>query len=155
MWRSNQPESTELGPDASSAKLSATNIPWTIEADPCAMGMANHQSFIGKGLFLKGEIAGSGSLLMDGVVEGSINLLGDRITLGRHSQVDASITAGEVVVHGEVHGNLRAAELVTICFDGSMIGDVNAGRILIEDGAFFKGSVDIRQHKTEASASAA
>ncbi len=98
---------------------------------------------------------GSGSLLMDGVIEGSINLRGDRVTLGRHSQVAARITAGELVVHGEVRGDLRVADLITICSDGSMTGDVTAARILIEDGAFLNASVDARQNKTETSVPAA
>jgi cytoskeletal protein CcmA (bactofilin family) len=114
--------------------------------------MANHQSFIGKGLILKGEITGSGSLLMDGVLEGSIDLRGDRVTLGRHSQVAASVTADEVVVRGQVRGDLHAADRATVCADGSLIGDVTTARILIEDGAFFKGRVEARLHETKPSA---
>ena len=100
---------------------------------------------IGKGLFIKGEITGSESLYIDGKVEGSINLPGNRVTVGRNGQVGANITAREVVVLGKVRGNVSATDRVDIRAEGSLNGDVAAARISIEDGAFFKGGIDIRK----------
>ena len=110
---------------------------------------AGDQATIGKGLFIKGEITGSESLFIDGKVEGSINLPGNRVTVGRNGQVAASITAREIVVLGKVRGNVTASDRVDIRAEGALTGDVAAARISIEDGAFFKGGIDIR--KAEAS----
>ena len=106
---------------------------------------SSDQATIGKGLFIKGEINGSESLFIDGKVEGSINLPGNRVTVGRNGQVAASITAREIVVLGKVRGNVTASDRVDIRAEGSLSGDVTAARISIEDGAFFKGGIDIRK----------
>ena len=109
------------------------------------------QATIGKGLFIKGEITGSESLFVDGKVEGSILLNGNRVTVGRNGQVAASITAREVVVLGKVRGNVTASDRVDIRAEGALTGDVAAARISIEDGAFFKGGIDIRKPEAKAS----
>jgi len=94
---------------------------------------------------VKGEVTGSESLYIDGKVEGAINLPGNRVTVGRNGQVSANISAREVVVLGKVRGNINASDRVDIRSEGSLTGDVIAQRISIEDGAFFKGGIDIRQ----------
>ena len=94
---------------------------------------------------IKGEVTGSESLYIDGRVEGSINLAGNRVTVGRNGVVAANINAREIVVLGKVRGNLTASDRVDIRSDGSLTGDVVAARISIEDGAFFKGGIDIRK----------
>jgi len=103
------------------------------------------QATIGKSLVIKGEVTGSESLYIDGRVEGSINLSGNRVTVGRNGVVAANINAREIVVLGKVRGNLTASDRVDIRSDGSLTGDVIAARISIEDGAFFKGGIDIRK----------
>jgi cytoskeletal protein CcmA (bactofilin family) len=103
------------------------------------------QATIGKSLVVKGEVTGSESLYIDGKVEGSINLPGNRVTVGRNGQVAANILAREVVVLGKVRGNINASDRVDIRSEGSLTGDVAAARISIEDGAYFKGGIDIRK----------
>ena len=103
------------------------------------------QATIGKSLVIKGEVTGSESLYIDGRVEGSISLAGNRVTVGRNGVVAANINAREIVVLGKVRGNLTASDRVDIRSDGSLTGDVVAARISIEDGAFFKGGIDIRK----------
>lgn len=115
------------------------------EAVNRAPAAAADQATIGKGLMIKGEISGSESLFVDGKVEGSINLPGNRVTVGRNGQVAASITAREIVVLGKVRGNVTATDRVDIRAEGTLTGDVTAARISIEDGAFFKGGIDIRK----------
>jgi cytoskeletal protein CcmA (bactofilin family) len=110
------------------------------------------QATIGKSLVIKGEVTGSESLYIDGRVEGSINLSGNRVTVGRNGVVAANINAREIVVLGKVRGNLTASDRVDIRSDGSLTGDVVAARISIEDGAFFKGGIDIRKGGTPANA---
>lgn len=103
------------------------------------------QATIGKSLVIKGEVTGSESLYIDGRVEGSINLAGNRVTVGRNGVVAANISAREIVVLGKVRGNLAATDRVDIRNEGSLTGDVIAQRISIEDGAYFKGGIDIRK----------
>ena len=106
---------------------------------------AGDQATIGKGLILKGEITGSESLFVDGKIEGSISLPGNRVTVGRNGQVTASIAAREIVILGKVRGNISATDRVEIRAEGALTGDVTAARISIEDGAFFKGGIDIKK----------
>jgi cytoskeletal protein CcmA (bactofilin family) len=117
--------------------------------------VSGEQATITKGLFIKGEITGTESLTIDGKVEGSIVLNGNRVTVGRNGQVAASITAREVVVLGKVRGNVSATDRVDIRAEGAVTGDVSAARISIEDGAFFKGGIDIRKADAPGKASAA
>jgi cytoskeletal protein CcmA (bactofilin family) len=103
------------------------------------------QASISKGLSIKGEITGTESLFIDGKVEGSINIPGNRVTVGKNGQVNASINAREIVVLGKLKGNVSATDRVDIRAEGALTGDVAAARISIEDGAFFKGGIDIRK----------
>jgi cytoskeletal protein CcmA (bactofilin family) len=100
---------------------------------------------IGKSLQIKGEVIGSESLYIDGNIEGTINLPDSRVTVSRDALVSANITAREVVVLGKVSGNIYASDRVDIRSEGSITGDVTAGRITIGEGAFFKGGIDIRK----------
>src|SRR5256885_12371733 len=109
------------------------------------VGTTAEQATIGKSLVIKGEVTGSESLYIDGRVEGSINLAGNRVTIGRNGVVAGNINPREIVVLGKVRGNLTATDRVDIRNDGSLNGDWVAARIRLEDGAFFKGGIDIRK----------
>lgn len=161
MWKpanppaSNQPNSTPA-PNPTQSKPAATPAmetqrpapaaePTPAPANRNAVLNTQEQATIGKSLIIKGEVTGSESLYIDGKVEGSIQLPGNRVTIGRNGQVAANINAREVVVLGKVRGNLTASDRVDIRNEGSLTGDVVAQRISIEDGAFFKGGIDIRK----------
>ena len=103
------------------------------------------QATIGRSLVIKGEITGSEALYIDGRIEGKITLTDNRVTIGRNGIVQADITAREVVVMGKVTGNLECSDRVDIRSEGSLTGDVTAGRITIGEGAYFKGGIDIRK----------
>jgi cytoskeletal protein CcmA (bactofilin family) len=143
MWKPSQSGSITPTPTPEPSRPT----PPTPAFEPAARASAStgDQATIGKGLFIKGEITGSESLFIDGKVEGSINLNGNRVTVGRNGQVSANITAREIVVLGKVRGNMSASDRVDIRAEGSLSGDVAAARISIEDGAFFKGGIDIRK----------
>lgn len=150
MWKPNQPGS---GTGPQSPEPQRPNVPAapSFEANPrpaaapAAPTASGEQATIGKSLVIKGEVTGSESLYIDGKVEGSISLPGNRVTVGRNGQVSANISAREVVVLGKVRGNVNASDRVDIRSEGSLTGDVAAQRISIEDGAFFKGGIDIRK----------
>lgn len=119
--------------------------PTPVAAPRNAVVNSQEQATIGKSLVIKGEVTGSESLYIDGRVEGTINLPGNRVTVGRNGQIQANINAKELVVLGKVKGNITASDRVDIRNEGSLSGDVVCQRISIEDGAYFKGSIDIRK----------
>jgi cytoskeletal protein CcmA (bactofilin family) len=151
MWKPSQTGSTM--PNQTPEPPHAAPPAHVPESPARVQAASSDQATIGKGLFIKGEITGSESLYIDGKVEGAINLPGNRVTIGRNGQVGANITAREVVVLGKVRGNVSASDRVDIRAEGSLNGDVAAARISIEDGAFFKGGIDIRKADAKASAS--
>jgi cytoskeletal protein CcmA (bactofilin family) len=150
MWKPNQagtiptstPEPTRPSAPSPSSFESARPSASAVAA---AVTPAGEQATIGKSLIIKGEVSGSESLYIDGKIEGTITLPGNRVTVGRNGQVAANIQAREVVVLGKVRGNVTASDRVDIRSEGSLTGDVAAARISIEDGAFFKGGIDIRK----------
>ena len=103
------------------------------------------QATIGRSLFIKGEVSGTESLYIDGRIEGAVNFAGHRVTIGSNGSAAANISAREVVIIGEVQGNIQCTDRLDIRSEGSLTGDVIAARISIEDGAFFKGGIDIRK----------
>ena len=105
---------------------------------------------LGASLEIKGKIIGEEDLQIDGKVDGPVSLEGRRLTVGRTGKLNSEISAGDVIVHGSVTGNLRARDRVEIRKDGSVIGDIAAARISIEDGAYFKGRIEIDRPKPQA-----
>jgi cytoskeletal protein CcmA (bactofilin family) len=106
---------------------------------------------LGASLHIKGEITGNEDLVIDGSVEGLVQLEDRKLTVGASARVTADIISREVVVYGNVKGNLRARDRIEIKKDGSVVGDLTTARIMIEDGAYFKGSIEIDKAAGEAS----
>jgi cytoskeletal protein CcmA (bactofilin family) len=110
--------------------------------------MENYKSdvaHIGKSVVVKGELSGSEDLYLDGEVEGSIELRGNSLTVGPNGRVRANVHAKDVVVHGKVDGNIRGTERVELKKSAVLNGDIATQRIVIEDGAYFKGAIDIQK----------
>ena len=150
MWKPNQPATPPPSTPDPSRAAAAGGAGAGFDPRAAAAGLPGDQATIGKSLVVKGEISGSESLYIDGKVEGSINLPGNRVTVGRNGQVAATIMAREIVVLGKIRGNCQASDRVDIRAEGSLTGDVIAARISIEDGAFFKGGIDIRKPGNDA-----
>jgi cytoskeletal protein CcmA (bactofilin family) len=147
MWKPSQTGPVNSAPTPEPPRAAPQPVPAEPPARPQAV--VGEQATIGKGLYIKGEITGSESLFIDGKVEGSLNLPGNRVTVGRNGQVSANITAREIVVLGKVKGDVTATDRVDIRAEGSLNGNVAAARISIEDGAFFKGGIDIRKAESK------
>jgi cytoskeletal protein CcmA (bactofilin family) len=98
---------------------------------------------LGSNLHVKGEITGNEDLYIDGTVEGAVQLGEGKLTVGATANVTADIIAREVVVCGKMKGNVHAKVKIEIKKDGSVIGDLTTAQIIIEDGAYFKGSIEI------------
>lgn len=98
---------------------------------------------IGKSVVIKGQIFSREDLYLDGEIEGTVEVPENRLTIGPHGKLHAGIKAREVVVLGTVNGNVEASERIDIRKESKLVGDIKTGRIMIEDGAYFKGTIDI------------
>jgi cytoskeletal protein CcmA (bactofilin family) len=127
-----RPAPRAAAPPASSAPASAERS-------------SSSQALIGKSLHLKGEITGSEDLYIDGEVEGTVELKDNNLTVGPNGNVHAHVQARSITVLGHLRGNVRAGDKVEIRKTGSLEGDLATARIIIEDGAVFRGSIDIVQ----------
>lgn len=104
---------------------------------------AGKAAVIGAGIKINGEISGNENLLIEGQVDGRINLAGNDVTIGKSGRVVADVSAKTIRVAGEVNGDLKAKERVVISGSGNVRGNVIAPRVVLEDGAIFKGSIDM------------
>jgi cytoskeletal protein CcmA (bactofilin family) len=102
---------------------------------------------IGKSVVIRGELSGNEDLYLDGEVEGNINLRDHKLVIGPNARIKAAISAREVVIHGRIDGNVTASERVELKRSSTLCGDVSTHRIVIEDGAVFKGSIDIKEQR--------
>jgi len=104
---------------------------------------ARGSASIGKAVKINGQIFSKEDLYIDGDVEGSIELQEHRLTIGPNGKVHSTVKAREVVVLGTIQGNVDASDRLEIRKDARLVGDIKTARIIIEDGAYFKGSIDI------------
>jgi cytoskeletal protein CcmA (bactofilin family) len=112
------------------------------QAPPPPQSVKKQPAVIGPSMTIKGEIRAREELMVDGEVEGSIESQ-SQITVGVNGKVKSNIRAREVVIFGSVRGNVEVAEKIAIRDQGSLVGDIKAAGISIDDGAYFKGSIDI------------
>ncbi len=108
-----------------------------------------HQTVLGQTVVLRGELSANEDLLIEGQLEGTISLEDHCLTIGPHGQVKAEIRARQVVILGTVSGNVVAREKVEIRRSGHIVGDLRAGAVAIEEGAYFKGSIDILREEAQ------
>lgn len=128
-----------------------TNNPNRLEGvKPELRNWQANSSWLGPTLMVKGEICGAEDLLIDGSVEGAVRLSERKLTIGPAARLTADITAGDVLVKGNVKGNVCAKGRIEIGNEGSVTGDLRTRQVLIESGAWFKGSLEIQQSTEKA-----
>ena len=97
---------------------------------------------IGKGLFIRGELHGEEDLIVEGTVEGTITMQ-KSLTIENGGKIKADITTENITIRGEMEGNLTARDKISIQNGGRLIGDMTAPRIEVEDGAYYKGRIEM------------
>lgn len=112
-------------------------------AEPEPYRASANAASIGKSVVVKGNIISREDLYFDGELEGTVELQEHRLTIGPNGRVQANVKAREIVIIGTIHGNVEASEKIEIRKEAKLVGDIRTARIVIEDGAFFKGSIDI------------
>ncbi len=148
MWTKRKEEEQAFRPTVppSSADLARDGIPMsTLPGRGSEPEASRGAALIGRSVIVKGQVLGREDLTIDGELEGTLELQEHRLTVGPNGKVQASIKAREVVVLGTVHGNIEAGERIDIRKDAKLVGDLKTARIMIEDGAYFKGSIDIQK----------
>jgi cytoskeletal protein CcmA (bactofilin family) len=100
---------------------------------------------IGKSVIIKGELSGSEDLYVDGTVEGTIELQGNNLVIGPNGHVNAKVNAKNVVVQGRLEGDIRASEKAELRKSAVAVGDIITQRIAVEEGAYFKGKVEVQK----------
>ena len=123
--------------------------PQVVQSAPSAVPQPKPSSTVlGKSVTIVGEIVSQEDLTIDGDVKGSVEARDSRLTIGPNGKLEASsLKAREVVVMGTVRGNVEALNKVFIRKDATLVGDVQTAGIVIEDGAYFKGGIDIQTRK--------
>jgi cytoskeletal protein CcmA (bactofilin family) len=141
--------------DAPSSTPAATQTPAATpfnapSSSRSAAPAARSSARLGSSLQIKGQITGSEDLQIDGKVDGPITLSGHGLTVGPSAELNSEVHAGEVIVFGKVVGNVHARGRVDIRKDGCVVGDIDTARISIEDGAQFRGRIEIDPAKARA-----
>jgi cytoskeletal protein CcmA (bactofilin family) len=112
-------------------------------------------AILGKSVIVKGQIYGREDLTIDGEVEGTVELQEHRLTIGPNGKVTATVKAREVVVLGSLQGNVETRDKLHIRKEAKLVGDIKTARIEIEDGAYFKGNIDITRTEVKPAPAAA
>src|SRR6266436_6969852 len=157
MWGNKKPE-TPQGPDPEPKNVQTNQPPKSAPESwegttkmnkdvmrPAGATADRATARLGSSRHVKGEISGNKDLYIDGTVEGLIQLDERKLTVGATAKLTADVIAGEVIVYGSVNGNVHGKGKIEIKKDGSVNGDLTTAQIIIEDGAYFKGSIEIEK----------
>jgi cytoskeletal protein CcmA (bactofilin family) len=118
------------------------------------MAIENSPARIGKSVVIRGEVKGSEDLIVDGRIEGTVSLAESRLTIGANANVAADLSAKDVLILGQVQGNVVATGRVELRAGCVVEGDIRALRLAVEDNAMFRGKVDLTQAVSKASEAA-
>jgi len=157
MWNKRQEEATPTTRPAAPAPTAAPEIKKesipvsTMSFKTPESDIRSGQATIGKAVKVNGQIFSKEDLYIDGDVEGTVELTDSKLTIGPNGRVQATIRAREVVVLGSIQGNVEAGDRIDIRKEAKLVGDIKTVRIVIEDGAYFKGSIDIVKQESRAS----
>lgn len=148
MWKRDEsvrPSTPQPNPSAPAPAQSAAPEPTMAAPRPSPTHVEKTIVNIGKSVVIKGELSGSEDLIIEGQVDGKIELRENVLTIGPNGKIKAQIFAKAVIVQGEVVGNVSATEKVDIRDNGSLDGDIASPRVAIAEGAHFRGSIDMQR----------
>jgi cytoskeletal protein CcmA (bactofilin family) len=154
MWKSSRREDEVSIPDSEPSTLPSQSIPAESAPSSAAEALDSDSVYsqgttiVGKLLVVKGELSGNEALVVGGEVEGSITLHGQRLTVRPDGRICGNIEARHVILHGRVEGDIQASDRVELFKSASFTGDISTARISIEEGAFFKGKLEIKKPET-------
>jgi len=152
MWKKAEPERSERHTPAGAARAAEGQrpaeggaAPSEIWGGPMTAERAGERAVIGASITIRGDVTGDEDLVIQGRIEGKVDLAQHNVTVGANGRIKANIFGRSVTVEGEVEGDLRAEEQIAIRKTGKVHGNVAAPRVTIEDGATFQGSIDMER----------
>jgi cytoskeletal protein CcmA (bactofilin family) len=156
MWK----RENEVGPETGTSPSPQTMSPRTEHepaprATPATPSEPGQRALLSPSIVVRGEVSGDEDLVIEGRIEGKVNLRQNQVTVGPKGRVAAEIHARAIHIEGEVEGNLTAEEQIVLRKSSRVRGDLVSPRVTIEDGARFKGSIDMDAKQRPAVASAA
>ena len=131
-------EPVRTGPTPSAASLP--------QREPVSQGSG---TAIGKAVSIIGDIESAEDLYVDGEVKGNLIVKASRLTIGPNGKATSDVKAREVIIQGKVQGNVEATQKITIRREGSLVGNIKTAGIVIDDDAYFKGSIDIVRKESD------
>lgn len=150
MWwekeKKSQPDVPVAKPTVPASSVTSkveTSMSESIRRDSSVTSQTGVQATIGRSIVLKGELSANEDLIIEGQFEGTVNLQDHCLTVGSNGKVKAEIQARQVVILGSVNGNVSARDKIEVRQTGNVTGDLTSASISIEEGAYFKGSIDI------------
>jgi cytoskeletal protein CcmA (bactofilin family) len=156
MWWEKKTESSDIKKEETelvSPATRAATLQWetsmtdTTPKPSVPVASTNHASRLGGSLVMRGELSGKDDLVIEGQIEGPINLQDHCLTIAARGQAKSDINARQVIVGGSVVGKISATEKIEIRKTGHVVGDLSAAGIAIEEGAYFKGSIEVVREK--------
>jgi cytoskeletal protein CcmA (bactofilin family) len=151
VWKkSDDPPSPQPQPTAPPRPVAAAPAPSPSPAPAAASEpprRPSERATIGPSIFIKGDLSGEEDLVIEGRVEGKVDLKQNNVTIGKNGRVKADVLGKVVVVEGEVDGNVFAREQAILRQSGAIRGNITAPRVILEDGSRFKGSIDMEPPK--------
>lgn len=136
------PGATPSGVEPQRREISTMSTP-SRTYEPDSAGVRSGSAALGKNVTVKGQIIAREDLTIDGEVEGTVECHDHRLTIGPNARVQSNLKAREVVIHGSIQGNVEAVDKIDLKKEAKLVGDIKTSRVVIEDGAYFKGSIDI------------
>ena len=121
------------------------------QAEPVRTRNSKERALVGPSITITGGLAGEEDVIIQGRVEGTIDFKGYSVTIGEHGRVKADIHAREICVEGSLEGNLFGQERVELRASGRVIGNIESARVVMQDGAIFKGSIDMSKRQAAGS----
>ncbi len=151
VWKkSDDPPSPQPQPTSAPRPMAAAPAPSPSPAPSTASEpprRPTERATIGPSIFIKGDLSGEEDLVIEGRVEGKVDLKQNNVTVGKNGRVKADVLGKVVVVEGEVDGNVFAREQAILRQSGAIRGNITAPRVILEDGSRFKGSIDMEPPK--------
>ena len=148
VWKKNDEPSNLRPAEPSPAPRPATSAPPISTASPAPAAepaRRGERATIGPSIFIKGDLTGDEDLVIEGRVEGKVDLKQNNVTVGKNGRVKADVYGRVVTIEGEVDGNVFAQEQAFLRQSGAIRGNISAPRVVLEDGSRFKGSIDMEQ----------
>jgi cytoskeletal protein CcmA (bactofilin family) len=138
MWDRKRTDTLPQAPPAPFVPETAATAVRTAPVEPAARGTQ-----IGRSISIIGDIYSEEDLFIDGEVQGKVEVKGSKLTVGPNGKAKSNVKASEVIILGQVHGDIDASQKITIRKQGSLVGNIRTTGIVIDDDAYFKGSIDI------------